>query len=151
MGIDFGFSPRRLDNGCFCFWNRPRASGPRTQELAQRPSPRVLCKAEQAERREPEPACVDVWDSGEGGEHLGGGGVSADAYVFGNHPNVYPSGKVCLSILAESKGWAPSITIKQILLGIQTLLDEPNISDPAQEAAWRMYRDNKPEYERVVR
>ena len=67
------------------------------------------------------------------------------------HPNVYPSGKVCLSILAEDKGWSPSITIKQILLGIQTLLTEPNIQDPAQEAAWVSFRDDKKEYERVVR
>lgn len=35
------------------------------------------------------------------------------------HPNVYPSGTVCLSILNEDEDWKPSITIKQILLGIQ--------------------------------
>ena len=29
------------------------------------------------------------------------------------HPNIYPSGTVCLSILQEDKGWKPSITIKQ--------------------------------------
>lgn len=29
------------------------------------------------------------------------------------HPNIYPSGTVCLSILAEDQGWKPSITIKQ--------------------------------------
>lgn len=33
------------------------------------------------------------------------------------HPNVYPSGTVCLSILNEEKDWRPAITIKQILLG----------------------------------
>lgn len=27
------------------------------------------------------------------------------------HPNVYPSGKVCLSILNEEKAWKPSITV----------------------------------------
>lgn len=32
------------------------------------------------------------------------------------HPNVYPSGKVCLSILNEEKAWKPSITVKQILV-----------------------------------
>uniref|UniRef100_A0A673JPZ5 SUMO-conjugating enzyme UBC9-like n=1 Tax=Sinocyclocheilus rhinocerous TaxID=307959 RepID=A0A673JPZ5_9TELE len=48
------------------------------------------------------------------------------------HPNVYPSGTVCLSILEEEKDWRPAITIKQILLGIQELLNEPNIQDPAQ-------------------
>lgn len=35
------------------------------------------------------------------------------------HPNVYPSGTVCLSLLDEEKDWRPSITIKQILVGIQ--------------------------------
>ena len=30
------------------------------------------------------------------------------------HPNVYPSGTVCLSILDEEKGWKPAITIKQV-------------------------------------
>lgn len=35
------------------------------------------------------------------------------------HPNIYPSGTVCLSILNEDEAWKPSITVKQILLGIQ--------------------------------
>lgn len=35
------------------------------------------------------------------------------------HPNIYPSGTVCLSILNEDEDWKPSITIRQILLGIQ--------------------------------
>ncbi len=35
------------------------------------------------------------------------------------HPNIYPSGTVCLSILSEDKDWKPAITVKQILLGIQ--------------------------------
>jgi hypothetical protein len=30
------------------------------------------------------------------------------------HPNVYPSGTVCLSILNEDEGWKPAITIKQV-------------------------------------
>lgn len=30
------------------------------------------------------------------------------------------------------QGWRPAITVKQILLGIQDLLDEPNPKDPAQ-------------------
>ena len=35
------------------------------------------------------------------------------------HPNVYPSGAVCLSLLNEDKDWIPTITIKQILLSTQ--------------------------------
>ncbi|RLV91738.1 hypothetical protein DV515_00013995 [Chloebia gouldiae] len=66
------------------------------------------------------------------------------------HPNVYPSGTVCLSILEEDKDWRPAITIKQILLGIQELLNEPNIQDPAQAEAYTIYcskDDNLKPYE----
>ncbi|RXW19636.1 hypothetical protein EST38_g6233 [Candolleomyces aberdarensis] len=55
------------------------------------------------------------------------------------HPNVYPSGTVCLSILDEEKSWKPAITIKQIVLGIQDLLDDPNVNDPAQSDAYTMF------------
>ena len=48
------------------------------------------------------------------------------------HPNIYPSGTVCLSILNEEEDWKPSISIKQILTGIQKLMkDEPNMTSPA--------------------
>ena len=30
------------------------------------------------------------------------------------HPNVYPSGTVCLSLLDEEKDWKPAVTIKQV-------------------------------------
>lgn len=49
------------------------------------------------------------------------------------------TGTVCLSLLDEEKDWRPAITIKQILLGIQDLLNEPNIKDPAQAEAYTIY------------
>ena len=55
------------------------------------------------------------------------------------HPNVYPSGTVCLSLLDEDKDWRPAVTIKQILLGIQDLLNDPNIRDPAQAEAYTIF------------
>ncbi|GLH11285.1 SUMO-conjugating enzyme UBC9 [Gryllus bimaculatus] len=67
------------------------------------------------------------------------------------HPNVYPSGTVCLSLLDEEKDWRPAITIKQILLGIQDLLNEPNIKDPAQAEAYTIYCQNRLEYDKRVR
>ncbi|TPP43977.1 Ubiquitin-conjugating enzyme family protein [Leishmania donovani] len=67
------------------------------------------------------------------------------------HPNVYPSGTVCLSILNEEKDWRPNITIKQILLAIQELLDHPNIKDPAQEEPYKVYMRDIKEYEARVR
>ncbi|CAJ1005338.1 putative Ubiquitin-conjugating enzyme [Leishmania naiffi] len=67
------------------------------------------------------------------------------------HPNVYPSGTVCLSILNEEKDWRPNITIKQILLAIQELLNHPNLKDPAQEEPYRVYMRDVKEYEARVR
>ncbi|KAG8833764.1 E2 SUMO-conjugating protein ubc9 [Serendipita sp. 399] len=82
------------------------------------------------------------------------------------HPNIYPSGTVCLSILDEEKAWKPGITIKQvlyslneeavphysmqILLGIQDLLTDPNINDPAQSDAYTMFKNDRNAYEQVL-
>lgn len=67
------------------------------------------------------------------------------------HPNVYPSGTVCLSILNEEEAWRPAITIKQILLGIQDLLNDPNPESPAQAEAYNLYKKDRPAYERRVK
>jgi ubiquitin-protein ligase len=68
------------------------------------------------------------------------------------HPNIYPSGTVCLSILNEEEDWKPHITIKQVLLGIQKLLkDEPNIESPAQQEPLTLYRSNREEYIKKVK
>jgi ubiquitin-conjugating enzyme E2 I len=67
------------------------------------------------------------------------------------HPNVYPSGTVCLSILNEEEDWRPAITIKQILLGIQDLLNDPNPESPAQADAYNLFKKDRPAYERKVR
>ncbi|QID84147.1 E2 SUMO-conjugating protein ubc9 [Saccharomyces pastorianus] len=66
------------------------------------------------------------------------------------HPNVYPSGTICLSILNEDQDWRPAITLKQIVLGVQDLLDSPNPNSPAQEPAWRSFSRNKTEYDKKV-
>lgn len=79
------------------------------------------------------------------------------------HPNIYPSGAVCLSILNEEEDWRPNLKVKdvsiidviyQILLGIQDLLKNPNEKSPAQLDAYQSYmyynklnfRSNKSEY-----
>lgn len=66
------------------------------------------------------------------------------------HPNIYPSGTVCLSILNEEEGWRPSITIKQILLGIYDLMTDPNPLSPAQSEAYMHFQDNKIKYAKLV-
>jgi hypothetical protein len=45
-----------------------------------------------------------------------------------------------VSILNEEKAWKPAITVKQILLGVQELLDTPNADDPAQLDAYQMFK-----------
>ena len=67
------------------------------------------------------------------------------------HPNVYPTGTVCLSILSEEKDWKASITVKQILLSIQELLNNPNVKDPAQKEPYELYVRDKAAYEVKVR
>lgn len=67
------------------------------------------------------------------------------------HPNVYPSGTICLSILNEEEGWRPAITVKQMLLGIQDLLDAPNTDSPAQSEAYNLCIRDKVKYTKRVR
>lgn len=67
------------------------------------------------------------------------------------HPNVYPSGTVCLSILNEDEGWKPAITIKDILLGIQSLLDEPNPESPAQGDAYGLFKKDREAYDKKIK
>ncbi|KAG0710825.1 SUMO-conjugating enzyme UBC9 [Chionoecetes opilio] len=61
-------------------------------------------------------------------------------YIYASELPIFGStGTVCLSLLDEEKDWRPAITIKQILLGIQDLLNDPNIKDPAQAEAYTIY------------
>lgn len=66
------------------------------------------------------------------------------------HPNVYPLGTVCLSILNEEQDWRPAITLKQIVLGVQALLDTPNPESPAQEPAWKAFQKDPTTYNKKV-
>jgi ubiquitin-conjugating enzyme E2 I len=53
--------------------------------------------------------------------------------------------------LNEEEGWRPAISIKQILIGIQDLLDEPNPDSPAQSEAYTMFIRSKEEYSKRVK
>merc|ERR1711955_99663 len=81
------------------------------------------------------------------------GGLYKGQIIFKDDfpPTVYPSGTVCLSILDEEKDWRPAITVKQILLGIQDLLNDPNIKDPAQAEAYTCFCQNRTDYDKRVR
>ncbi|ODV91353.1 hypothetical protein CANCADRAFT_148214 [Tortispora caseinolytica NRRL Y-17796] len=67
------------------------------------------------------------------------------------HPNIYPSGKVCLSLVNEGESWKPAIRVKEIVLGIQELLDDPNPRSPAQEKAYHDFVRNKDLYNKKVK
>ncbi|KAL3913871.1 MAG: hypothetical protein SGILL_006323, partial [Bacillariaceae sp.] len=45
-------------------------------------------------------------------------------------------------ILNEEEGWRPAITMKQVLMGIQDLLDTPNPNSPAQSEAYNLFQNN---------
>jgi len=55
------------------------------------------------------------------------------------HVNIYSTGSVCTSFLNQD--WHRDTTVKQILLGIQDLLDAPNIESPACSEAYDCYCD----------
>ena len=65
------------------------------------------------------------------------------------HPNVYKDGGICLNLLKDA--WKPSITIKQILLGIQELLNSPNLGSQASPFYADMMRMDKKMYEAEVK
>lgn len=70
-----------------------------------------------------------------------------------SHPGlcVYPFWVGCKLTVDEEKSWKPAITIKQILLGVQDLLNDPNPGDPAQADAFHLFKQDRTAYERRVR
>jgi len=58
---------------------------------------------------------------------------------------------VCLSILNEDEGWKPAITLKDILQGIQMMLDEPNPESPAQADAYSLFKKDIGAYREKIR
>ncbi|POS83663.1 hypothetical protein EPUL_003787, partial [Erysiphe pulchra] len=73
------------------------------------------------------------------------------------HPNIYPDGRVCISILHaagddEQSGelacerWSSIQSVESVLRSILLLLDDPEITSPANVDASVMYRDNREAY-----
>lgn len=82
------------------------------------------------------------------------------------HPNVYPDGRVCISILhtpgddplgyeTAAERWSPVQSIEKILLSVVSMLAEPNDESGANVDASKMWRDNRKQFseiaERLVR
>ena len=71
------------------------------------------------------------------------------------HMNIWKNGKICLNILNDNDGtwhgkWQPTTTIPEILLAVQTSLNEPNPNCPARADIHEMYIKNRKEYDRRV-
>jgi ubiquitin-conjugating enzyme E2 R len=71
------------------------------------------------------------------------------------HPNIYPDGRLCISILhppgddemsgeTAAERWSPVQRVETVLISILSLLDDAEVSSPANVDAGVMLR-NKPE------
>jgi len=74
-----------------------------------------------------------------------------------HHPNIYADGQLCISILHKpgedimsgeeaSERWSPLQGVESVLRSILLLLDDPEISSPANVDAGVTYRDNRAAY-----
>ena len=77
------------------------------------------------------------------------------------HPNVYPDGKVCMSILhppgedqwgyeSASERWLPLHTVESILLSLISMISSPNDDSPANIDAAKMKREDFEQYRKKV-
>ena len=79
------------------------------------------------------------------------------------HPNIYPDGKVCISILhppgedkfneqeSAEERWRPILGVEAVLMSVVSMLCDPNISSPANIDAGKLFRDDMKSFKRQVR
>jgi len=78
------------------------------------------------------------------------------------HPNVYPDGRLCISILhapgedimsGESAGerWSPAQRVESVLISIVSLLDDAEVSSPANVDAGILLRKEPAKYKERIR
>jgi len=78
------------------------------------------------------------------------------------HPNIYKDGKLCISILHQpgedemsgelaSERWSPAQRVESVLLSIISLLDDAEVSSPANVDAGVMLRKQPEEYKKMVK
>ncbi|KAI8940769.1 hypothetical protein NX059_002035 [Plenodomus lindquistii] len=77
------------------------------------------------------------------------------------HPNIYPDGRLCISILhppgddamsgeSAAERWSPVQRVETVLISILSLLDDAEVSSPANVDAGVMLRNNPTEYREMV-
>ncbi|KAI8053784.1 ubiquitin-conjugating enzyme E2 G2-like protein [Syncephalis plumigaleata] len=78
------------------------------------------------------------------------------------HPNVYPNGEVCISILhapgddphmyeSASERWSPVQSVEKILLSVISMLAEPNDESGANIDACKIWRNDREQFNQLVR
>lgn len=65
------------------------------------------------------------------------------------HPNIGPTGAICLDILKDQ--WSPALSIAKVLLSISSLLTDANPRDPLVPEIARLYVENRKEFDRKAR
>lgn len=77
------------------------------------------------------------------------------------HPNVYPNGEVCISILhppgddkwgyeKAQERWLPIHTVESILISVISMLSDPNDQSPANLDAAKEWREDKTSFKKKV-
>ncbi|KAI5299300.1 hypothetical protein KEM56_003351 [Ascosphaera pollenicola] len=77
------------------------------------------------------------------------------------HPNIYADGRLCISILHNpgddltsgelaSERWSPAQRVESVLISILSLLDDAEVSSPANVDAGVLLRNDKEAYKRRV-
>lgn len=78
------------------------------------------------------------------------------------HPNVYPDGRVCISILhapgddpnhyeLSSERWSPVQSVEKILMSVVSMLAEPNDESGANIDACKMWRQDRAQFDAIVK
>lgn len=61
------------------------------------------------------------------------------------HPNVSPTGEVCISLFQDD--WGTFFTLRTLMISIASILDDPETEDPLVPEIAVLYRQNRTEYE----
>jgi ubiquitin-conjugating enzyme E2 R len=78
------------------------------------------------------------------------------------HPNIYPDGRLCISILhapgddemsgeLAAERWSPVQRVETVLISVLSLLDDAEASSPANVDAGVMYRNNPAQYQAQIK
>jgi ubiquitin-conjugating enzyme E2 G1 len=76
------------------------------------------------------------------------------------HPNIYPDGKICISILHKgtdefgyehiTERWNPTHSVDTILISIISVLSNPNFESVANVDASNLWKNNYEEYKKII-